>query len=313
MNETYDAFHASGEPRRTCACNQVHMELLDRYPRFRTNQSQIQQFTQHFLQSGAFSRVSVRRIPVVVHVVHHTIQENISDAQVRSQLDVLNEDFRARNSDIDQTPNAFKDLVADPRIEFHLADEDPQGNPTNGITRTRTSVTRFGTEGDPVKFAAAGGADSWGTDRYLNIWVCTLRADLLGYAQFPGGPPQTDGVVVRNTAFGKEGTASTPFDRGRTCVHEIGHFLNLNHIWGNNPFPTCHDSDGVADTPNQFGPNTSTPVFPHVSCNNSPHGDLFMNFMDYVDDAAMFMFTHGQVARMRAALAGPRAGLGIEP
>jgi hypothetical protein len=127
---------------------------------------------------------------------------------------------------------------------------------------------------------------------------------LLGYAQFPGGPPATDGVVILNTAFGTKGTAAPPFNKGRTATHEIGHWLNLHHIWGDTQ--DCSGTDYVADTPNAQLPNYSKPTFPHISCNNGPDGDMFMNYMDYVDDDSMFMFTTGQVARMVATLTGPR-------
>jgi hypothetical protein len=129
----------------------------------------------------------------------------------------------------------------------------------------------------------------------------------LGYAQFPGGPKATDGVVILNTAFGTEGTATAPFNLGRTVTHEVGHWLNLRHIWGDTL--DCSGGDRVADTPNCAGPNFGQPKFPTVSCGNAPHGDMFMNYMDYVDDAAMFMFTAGQVSRMSACLAGPRKSL----
>lgn len=161
-----------------------------------------------------------------------------------------------------------------------------------------------------MKFSETGGADTWDTRRYLNMWVCGLGGGLLGYAQFPGGPAATDGVVINTTAFGRQGTAEPPFDLGRTCVHEIGHYLNLAHIWGETRWPTCSDSDYVTDTPNQYGPNGGKPEFPSVSCGNEPHGDLFVNFMDYVDDDTMVMFTKGQVARMHAALETERSQLG---
>ena len=137
--------------------------------------------------------------------------------------------------------------------------------------------------------------------------MCTLGDGLLGYAQFPGGPRRTDGVVVTASAFGTSGTARAPFDRGRTAVHEVGHWLNLRHIWGDTE--DCSGSDLVADTPNAAGPNYGRPIFPRVSCANGPNGDMFMNFMDYVDDAAMLLFTPQQVARMLATLQGPRRSL----
>ena len=155
-----------------------------------------------------------------------------------------------------------------------------------------------------MKRANRGGSTAWPTDAYLNIWVCTLGGGLLGYAQFPGGPKATDGVVILNTAFGTEGTAAAPFNLGRTLTHEVGHWLNLRHIWGDTL--DCSGGDRVPDTPNCEGPNTGKPKFPTVSCSNGPNGDMFMNYMDYIDDAAMFMFTAGQVSRMNACLAGPR-------
>jgi hypothetical protein len=192
-----------------------------------------------------------------------------------------------------------------------LADLDPDGrkSKTGGITRTQTKRDSFSHHDNDVKSSTIGGSDPWDTSRYLNIWVCTLGGGLLGYAQFPGGPPETDGVVIRNTAFGRRGTAAAPFNKGRTATHEVGHYLNLSHIWGENRIPTCADTDFVSDTPNQFDKNYGKPTFPHISCNNAPKGDMFMNYMDYVDDDSMFMFTHGQVARMHATLADSRSAL----
>ena len=139
--------------------------------------------------------------------------------------------------------------------------------------------------------------------------MCQLGGGLLGYAQFPGGPAATDGVVILHSGFGTSGTAAAPFNLGRTATHEIGHWLNLRHIWGDDG-TGCSGSDFVADTPNQGGPNYGTPTFPKVSCGNAPNGDMFMNYMDYVDDAAMVMFTAGQVTRMQASLDGLRSSIG---
>ena len=296
--------------RRTCACLQVHYGLLDRYPQFRINQARLEQETRLFVNLGtAAMRAGIRRIPVVVHVVYRTAAENITAAQINSQISVLNKDFRARNTDINKVPAPFLNLVSDSRIEFFLATTDPNGNPTTGITRTRTDRSSF-PQDDSVKSSATGGIEPWDTSKYLNIWVCRLSSPLLGYAQFPGGPPETDGAVILHTAFGTRGSARAPFNKGRTTTHEVGHYLNLSHIWGESRFNTCDDDDFVEDTPNQFGPNGGTPTFPHISCNNGPNGDMFMNYMDYVDDKAMFMFTQGQVARMQACLDYARSQLG---
>ncbi|MGH2987345.1 MAG: zinc metalloprotease, partial [Solirubrobacterales bacterium] len=238
--------------------------------------------------------------------VHGRDQENISKSQINSQITALNRDFRATNADVSQVPDAWKGLVLDSKIEFVFASRDPAGKPTDGVTRTKTERAQFGT-GDDVKTKAGGGAPPWPSGRYLNIWVCNLGGGLLGYAQFPGGPARTDGVVILHSAFGTKGSAQAPFDRGRTTTHEIGHWLNLRHIWGDTL--DCSGGDRCPDTPNANGPNYGSPTFPSVSCSNGPNGDMFMNYMDYVDDAAMFMFTAGQVTRMNATLAGPRKKL----
>lgn len=293
-------------PRRQCGAMQVYFTQLETDPGFRSRQVRLEQAFRARLRSAPVRRARPYRIQTVVHVVYNQAAQNISDAQILSQIEVLNQDFRATNPDRNQTPDVWKGLVADSRIEFALARKGPDGKPSSGITRTRTDLADFGT-GDRMKSSATGGVDPWPTDRFLNIWVCLLRGGLLGYAQFPGGPAATDGVVITHTAFGTRGTATAPFNRGRTATHEVGHFLNLRHIWGDTE--DCSGSDLVADTPNSETANYGTPAFPHISCQNGPHGDMFMNYMDYVDDAAMFMFTQGQVERMITALESERSGL----
>jgi hypothetical protein len=286
----------------------VHRRLLDTRYGYATTAAEIENFT---FQQGLHGRSrldQVVRIPVVVHVVWQEEPQNISDAQIHSQLAVLNADFRQRNPDSSGVPEVWRSVAADAAVEFFLAEIDPAGEPSTGITRTRTTTTGFAAEDDAVKSAANGGVDAWPAQRYLNVWVCQLAGGVLGYAQFPGGPAETDGVVLLHSAFGTTGTAAEPFNGGRTCTHEVGHWLNLRHIWGDDG-DGCGGDDFVADTPNQAGPNFGRPSFPTVTCENGPNGDMFMNFMDYTDDLAMVMFTAGQVARMAAALAGPRASL----
>jgi hypothetical protein len=280
----------------------AHFRLLESNPAFRSRQRKLEQATQRLAHAPERRRALVR-VPVVVHVVWRSEAENLSKRQVESQIAVLNRDFRAKNPDRKQVPAVWHGLVTDTGIEFELASRDPQGRPSDGITRTPTTRAAFGT-GDSVKAAKTGGADPWPSDRYLNLWVCTLASGLLGYAQFPSGPKPTDGVVVTSSAFGTSGTARAPFDHGRTTVHEVGHWLNLRHIWGDTE--DCSGTDFVADTPNAAGPNYGRPAYPRVSCANGPNGDMFMNYMDYVDDAAMLLFTPEQAARMHAALDGPR-------
>ncbi len=294
--------------RRACGTMAVHSRLLEQDPGFGQRLVNLEQLTARRMFAGLTHRAAgPTTIPVVVHVVYNTADENISDAQIKSQISRLNLDYSAKNSDRKKVPTVWAGLVTDARIQFALATKDPDGKPTSGITRTKTTHPSF-SDDDTVKSARKGGADPWPRNKYLNLWVCTLGGGLLGYAQFPGGPAKTDGVVILNTAFGTKGTATAPFNLGRTATHEIGHWLNLHHIWGDTQH--CEGTDFVSDTPNAQLPNYGKPKFPHITCNNGPNGDMFMNYMDYVDDAAMFMFTTQQVARMNAALDGPRSGIG---
>jgi len=257
-------------------------------------------------------------IPVVVHVLYNNDSENLSTQQIQSQIDALNRDYRSKN-DAALIPEPFRPANTDTLIQFALAVRDPNGKPTTGVTRKRTSIKEFPYDqfdeeataklDKLIKFDEFGHS-AWPHDGYLNLWTCSIGGGLLGYAQFPGGPTATDGVVILNTAFGSVGLAAPPFSLGRTAVHEVGHWLNLLHIWGDDG-QGCTGSDNIGDTPNQAGSNSGKPKFPHATCQNGPFGDMFMNYMDYVDDDAMFMFTRGQLARMEATLAGPRKAITI--
>ena len=294
---------------RICGTMAVHHRLLDTNERYREARERIEEAAFRAEVMQVTQRTGCTEIDVVVHVVHRNASEDLSQAQIDSQIAALNHDFRKRNGDVSGVPAPFSPLAADARITFRLAATDPAGHPTNGVTRTRTARATGFTDDDAVKSAATGGHDAWPAAHYLNLWACPLSGGLLGYAQFPGGPAATDGVVIRSTAFGTTGTAAAPFNLGRTATHEIGHWLNLRHIWGDDG-DGCGGSDFVADTPNQAGPNVGVPSFPHVTCSNGPNGDLFMNYMDYTDDAGMFMFSAGQVTRMQACLDGPRSSIG---
>src|SRR3954470_17022141 len=283
---------------RTCGQMIVHELLCETVPDYRANRLAAEAATREAIDSGRALEAAreLMTLPVVVHVVYRTDAENVSDAQVRSQIDALNRDFRAANEDRSQVPSVWTSLVGDANVEFTLDD----------VTRTKTTVESFGPD-DTVKSPKTGGIAP--VAGKLNLWCCTLGQSLLGYAQFPGGPPETDGVVVLNRAFGTTGTVKEPFQLGRTAVHEVGHWLGLRHIWGDRN--DCAGDDFVADAPPARQANTGKPTFPHVTCNNGPNGDMFVNYMDYVDDDAMVMFTHGQVARMSATLAGPRKSIGL--
>ncbi|MBS1683491.1 MAG: T9SS type A sorting domain-containing protein [Bacteroidetes bacterium] len=296
---------------RQCGSMEVLAQMLRDNPAIATARQDIEAQTVRFISShpfGASSR-SIITIPVVVHVVYSTADQNISDAQIQSQIDVLNADYNQSNSNWSSTPPVFQSVSGSMGIQFCLARRDPAGNATNGIVRTSTAATIFSTS-NTVKYTAQGGDDAWPAASYLNLWVCNLGNALLGYAQFPGGASETDGVVINYTAFGNTGTVLTPYDKGRTATHEIGHWMNLYHIWGNTS-GDCSGTDHVDDTPPQYSENFGCPSFPHVSCTNAPDGDMFMNFMDYTDDACMTMFTAGQALRAQALFAtgGARASI----
>lgn len=237
----------------------------------------------------ATDNLGVVNIPVVVHVIYSNSQENISDQQINSQIAVLNADFGATNADASNVPSEFAGLVADSDVSFTLAN----------VFRHSNSRTQWGTN-DDMKYAYPPVSPS----NTLNIWVCNIGGGILGYAQFPGGPASTDGVVISPQYFGNTGYVAAPYDQGRTATHEVGHYLNLRHIWGDG---RCRQDDFVADTPDSDGPNYGCPSYPTVNCKSN---DMTMNYMDYVYDQCMYMFSEGQKARMRTLFmdGGARTG-----
>ena len=286
--------------KRSCGATAMYYRQLEMNPDFQNNQRDLEMFTaQARMLGGASAKVPIIKIPVAVHIVFNKDNQNISDPQIKNQIKTLNKDFRAKNADKSKVPAVWKGLVGDARIEFALLEDK-----NLAITRTKTDKLKFGMN-ESVKFTAQGGQDVYKPESVLNFWVCNL-AGLLGYAQFPGGDPKTDGVVINFQAFGTGGTTKAPYNLGRTATHETGHWLNLIHIWGDTM--DCSGTDKVEDTPKALDKNFGKPTFPHVSCNNAPNGDMFVNYMDYVDDDAMFMFTKGQVERMAATFLGPRGG-----
>lgn len=287
------------QAQRDCGSVEYLQQQILENPSLIQQMDRIEQHTRRYEESGGHQRVVVT-IPVVVNVVYRGEQENISDAQILTQIAVLNQDFRRTNTDAD----GIWSQAADTEIQFCLATVDPSGNPTTGIRRRSTTVGSFSSNNN-VKFNSTGGIDAWPAGQYLNIWVCNLSGGLLGYAQFPGGNAATDGIVCDYAYFGTIGTATQPFHLGRTATHEVGHWLNLRHIWGDGG---CGVDDLVEDTPLAGAPNTTgTPcTFPGPNTCNTGAGDLpdmFQNYMDYSDDACMNLFTAGQKARMQAVLA----------
>lgn len=288
------------QAQQRCHTTEYMEELINKNPAVLDRMNQIEEHTARHIHHEDGNTRAVITIPTVVHVVYRSSSQNISDAQIQSQIDILNEDFRRMNADAD---NVWSQ-AADVEIEFCLASVDPSGNPTTGITRTSTKKRSFSYNNDGVKFASSGGKDAWPAGSYMNMWVCDLGSGLLGYAQFPGGPAATDGVVIDYAYFGDIGTATAPYGLGRTATHEVGHYLNLRHIWGDGG---CGVDDFVSDTPESDASNGGCAIG-HVSCGSV---DMVQNYMDYSYDACMNLFTAGQTSRMRALFAqgGSRASL----
>jgi len=221
--------------------------------------------------------LGIINIPVYVHVVYSNSQENVSDSQINSQISVLNDDFRKTNNDANQVPGEFDAVAADSEFTFSLA----------GTFRHSNSTSSWGTN-DAVKAAYPPITP----ETHLNIWICDIGGGILGYAQFPGGSSSTDGVVLLYSSL--PGGSAAPYNEGRTATHEVGHYLNLRHIWGDG---RCNRDDFVSDTPKSDRANYGCPSFPTTHCRST---DMTMNYMDYTDDACMYMYTEGQKTRMRS-------------
>lgn len=300
-----------------CLAHVMYEEMLANDPGFAANQSQLEQETEQYVNQYISSRNNgdsqkgasvLRVIPVVFHVIHEGGTENISRAQILNQIETLNNDFRRLNADTVDTPIPFKPLGGDAEIEFRLATLDPNGNCTDGVVRVYSTLTNEARNN--VKALSY-----WPSNKYLNFWIVKTientsgsSGTILGFAQFPGGLASTDGVVMRSDVTGSIGTAANAgwSNAGRTAPHEVGHWLNLRHIWGD---ATC-GSDFVTDTPTHQDANAGCPTFPNVStqCNNGPNGDMFTNYMDYTNGTCQNIFTIGQAARMNAALSSATSG-----
>jgi hypothetical protein len=281
------ASNTANAASRQCASQEVLERQLEEDPSLAQRMNQIEQFTANYSRNHSNYRLVNGKIeiPVVVNVLYRTAAENISLTQIQSQIDVLNKDFNALNLDYSQVPALFSGVKANVGISFVL----------DQVIRKTTTKTSWGTR-DAMKKTKQGGLDPLSPTTKLNLWCCTIGGGILGYAQFPGGSSTTDGVVIDSKYFGLSGTANYPYNLGRTATHEVGHWLNLRHIWGD---ATC-GNDLVADTPSHNAANYGVPTYPHYStCSGTPV-EMTMNYMDYTDDRGMYMFSLGQKARMDA-------------
>jgi hypothetical protein len=283
---------------RKCAADEVLQKQIAEDPSRAAFLNELEIKTQAYKGGSgeAFRSAGILYVPVVVHIVLPNPNQ-VSDDQIRSQIDVLNKDFTKTNSELSNTSVYLAGYnynnVANCEIKYVV---------TN-VIRKVTTVSSFGTN-DAVKKTSQGGSDPLEPTTKLNMWVCDLSSGYLGYAQFPGGSAATDGVVIDYQAFGTTATYPmyTNFNLGRTATHEVGHWVNLRHIWGDR---RCGD-DYVSDTPAHDGSNGGCPAVNHASkCAGKPL-EQWMNYMDYTDDRCMYMFSGGQKTRMDAVIDGVR-------
>ena len=287
--------------RKSCPSEEIRANLLANDADAKARYLALENGTEKFIQARKAGRVladGTIEIPVVVNVLYRTSAENISDARIAEQISVLNKDFGATNSDISKVPSEFSAVAAgDTKVRFRLAK----------TVRKSTTVRSWKTN-DAMKKSSSKGIDATDPTQYFNIWVVGDMSSILGYATFPESSGLwNDGVVLAAPFVGVTG-ASAPYNLGRTATHEVGHYLNLRHIWGD---ANC-GSDLVADTPTQTTANYGKPTYPLMNtCGGVSRSVMFMNYMDYVDDAAMIMFSAGQKDRMQAVLTstGARKGL----
>ena len=300
-NLTEDNARTATASRKSCPSEEIRAELLKKDAKARARFAAIEAGTEKFIQAKKLGRVladGTVEIPVVVNLLYRTTAENLSDARIAEQIAVLNKDFGATNSDVNKIPAEFASVAAgDTKVRFRLVK----------TVRKATSVRSWRTN-DAMKKASTKGIDATDPTQYFNIWVVGDMGSILGYATFPESAGQwNDGVVLASKYTGVTG-ATAPYNLGRTATHEVGHYLNLRHIWGD---ATC-GNDFVADTPTQTSSNGGSPTYPlYNTCGGVQRSVMFMNYMDYVYDSAMYMFSAGQRDRMQAVVAagGARAGL----
>jgi hypothetical protein len=293
-----------------CLSHENYEQMLIKDKTFAENQKILEEYTKSYTSSNLKMSSTGYTIPVVFHVIYTTGSGNISDAQIVNQVNILNAEFKRQQVDTILTPLAFKPLAAPFNVTFRLATKDPQGNCTNGINRVYNELTNCSFYNDDVKSLSY-----WPSDQYLNIWIVqsmryatSLPCQGGGYATFPGGAPTLDGINIRGDLIGSIGTAATNSGwgnfKGRYLIHELGHWFNLRHIWGD---ANC-GNDFVSDTPIHETSNSGCPNFPYKAnntCGTGANGEMYTNYMDYTNGNCLNMFTAGQVARMTAAINSP--------
>ena len=212
-------------------------------------------------------------IPVVIHVLYNNEDQNISDARVFSQIETLNNDYNSLNIELDDVPEEFQNVIGTVGFNFCLVQEDLNGNSFTGINRVYTNIESFQGFSDDMKKSDQGGVDAWDTENYLNIWVCDLNGNTLGFSTMPGDDPDIDGVVIDYQYFGVDLSSTNPYNLGRTGTHELGHYFNLEHTF----YAGCSDWDGCDDTPALQSPTYGCPSYPQEACQSN---NMTMNYME---------------------------------
>jgi Pregnancy-associated plasma protein-A/Secretion system C-terminal sorting domain len=302
-------------PVNRCATMQVLQQKFARNPQFKKSfESERAVFQQKV--NAKINAIQNRQqlavtIPVVFHVVLNNKPQQVSTAQLQAQLDTLNRDFSGTNGSIVNVPSYFQSLIGKSGLQFCFAKRDPDGQPSTGINYYNTTQTSFSTN-DFVKRAVTGGADAWNTSQYLNIWVCALSNDILGYATFPqDNVPDEQGIVIDYRSL--PGGAYINFNGGKTLTHEAGHYFDLYHIWGDDD-GACTGTDFIGDTPNQADETAGSPTgIKTDTCTKTAPGIMYQNYMDYTDDRSLLLFTTQQVTRMEAAVSNYRLAFATSP
>ncbi|MCT2564572.1 T9SS type A sorting domain-containing protein [Chryseobacterium herbae] len=296
--------------QRECGTTEKMNEFFARNPQALAKKQDLRNYLTSKNTTGKNVQ-NVITIPIVVHVLYKNGTQNISEAQIASQIAVLNNDFRKLNADFNTVvPAVFQPMAADMELAFCMATKDPSGNSTNGIER-KSVASNFNFADN---YYQASGLTAWDPTKYLNIWVGDMPNPYLGWAYLPdaAGYPE-DGLAIGYKYFGTTGAAQFPYNGGRTATHEIGHYFGLLHPWGEDDSlcGTADNNDGCADTPATNNPYFGGNVFPDNTntCTPSDNGAMFMNFMDYVTDTEMALFSNDQKTIKTNTMSGPRASL----